>query len=114
MIFLLVNNCRSSLIHNLFLLFYRKKTVLLISMTEAEENSGDWASLREFIECLVLQELFNISLVLNFWRVIACETSSQMCIDERRLELIHTLVRILVFIFFVGILIEILLSIYRC
>ena len=83
-------------------------------MTEAEENSGDWASLREFIECLVLQELFNISLVLNFWRVIACKTSSQMCIDERRLQLIHTLVRILVFIFFVGILIEILLSIYRC
>ena len=54
-------------------------------MTEAEENSGDWASLRELIECLVLQELFYISLVLNFWRVIACETSSQMCIDERRL-----------------------------
>ena len=76
MIFLAVNNFRSSLVHNIFLLLYRKEIALLISMTEAEENSGDWASLREFIECLILQELFNISLVLNFWRVIACETSS--------------------------------------
>ena len=76
MIFLAVNNFRSSLVHNIFLLLYRKEIALLISMTEAEENSGDWARLREFIECLILQELFNISLVLNFWRVIACETSS--------------------------------------
>ena len=76
MIFLLVNNCCASLIHNLFLLFYRKEIVLLISMTEAEEYSCDWASLREFIQCLVLQELFNISLVLNFRRIIACKTSS--------------------------------------
>ena len=82
-------------------------------MAEAEENSGDRASLREFIECLVLQELFNISLVLNFSRVIACKTSSQMCIDERRLHLVYTLIPILVvFILFVCALIEIFLAIY--
>ena len=93
----------------------RKEIILVISMTEAEENSGNWASFREFIECLVLQKLFDIRLVLNFWRVIARETGSKMCIDERWLDISDALKHLVIFFFFLffGTPIEIFLAIHR-
>ena len=83
-------------------------------MTKAEENSRDWASFREFIESLVLQELFNIRLVLKIRRIIARETGSKMSIDEGWLVVIDALIHlniIFVFVLFIGTRIEIFLAI---
>ena len=112
--FLLVNNVRTSPIHNIFLLMDRKEIIWVISMTKAEENSCDWASFREFIESLVLQELFNIRLVLKIRRIIARETGSKMSIDEGWLVVIDALIHlniIFVFVLFIGTRIEIFLAI---
>ena len=98
--FLLVNNVRTSPIHNIFLLMNRKEIILVVSMTETEENSRDWASFREFIEGLVLQELFNVRLVMNIRRIIARETGPKMSIDEGWLVVIDALIHLnIIFIF---------------
>ena len=92
----------------------RKEIIWVISMTEAEENSRDWASFREFIEGLVLQELFNVRLVMNIRRIIARETGPKMSIDEGWLVVIDALIHlniIFVFVLFISIRIEIFLTI---
>ena len=76
MIFLAIENGRTSLSNNIFLRIDKKEFILVISMAETEENSGYGASFGKLIESLALQELFDIRLLLNFWRVIASETSS--------------------------------------